>query len=454
MVFTSTGRTMAHTVFTDTVFVNGVETRFDVPSMVANDRTLMPIRMLAFAIGVDDDGIEWDPSGIVDIWRRTPPSVSNNENQENNAPGTIDQGAPNQSNEPSTPNIPPVANNTNPNAGANILDIAQGNQGAAAGPLAIISAVPSRINHDVGQTVNIVVETSRAVDRVRLTNDRGDVLTEQTAFRDTQQSRTFEISFTPDTRGEIALRVQAGNSAGYLESHTSLSVNVAQGAGRSEMSVFNARLSTTNMNVRNQSRNVLGTVRTDGEEAVRIEILNSSGRRLTTVNRHDRTFGTQRIWEFNFEVETNAPNGANTFIIVAFDRNNNEERMEFTINVTGGASSSDNNNNNNSNERIVSAQLEGASNTVFTGDMRWLTVVTGNDVTEVELRSDGNRQAGTTFGFSTNSGSGLSNNRREFRFSFNADVSGASNYWIHVRQGNEWHSARLTDFISNFNVVD
>lgn len=49
--------TVVHTIGTSTITVNGVTTEFDAVSTVISDRTLLPVRMLAEAIGAD---IQWE----------------------------------------------------------------------------------------------------------------------------------------------------------------------------------------------------------------------------------------------------------------------------------------------------------------------------------------------------------------------------------------------------------
>jgi len=50
---------VTHVIGTNEITVNGETTTFDVASMVVESRTLVPVRMLAEAIGAD---VEWEPS--------------------------------------------------------------------------------------------------------------------------------------------------------------------------------------------------------------------------------------------------------------------------------------------------------------------------------------------------------------------------------------------------------
>jgi hypothetical protein len=405
---------MAHTVFTDTVFINGEETRFDVPSMVANDRTLMPIRMLAFAIGIEDDGIDWDPSGIVDLWRRPSGSTANN-NQNQTAENPFANVGTGQTGE--TP-------------------------GAAAGNPAIISASVGRINHDQGTPILILVETNRAADRVRVTDFDGAVLSELTEFEEDFQGRYFRISVTPEEAGEITLRVQAGNANGYSIGASNIMVNVIPETPPHTIVISNLRLARTRVDFRDTGADrdlIEGTVRTS-TDVIRITIVDSDGRQQERVNRPLDTFTAFLTWDFGFTADNR--NGEHTYTIVAVDRDGNEEELDFNITVVGGQNvGNQNNNNQNNDNRIISVNIEGG-NRLSLWQSHSITIITNDAISEVEINSHQNRNNGQQMGGTTSSWNAPSN-RLEWSFSFSAEESNANNYWIHVRDGNTWHSRQL-----------
>ncbi|MDD3899349.1 MAG: copper amine oxidase N-terminal domain-containing protein, partial [Syntrophomonadaceae bacterium] len=63
-VITAAGGNVANTgVFTigsATYTINGVEKTMDVAPYISNSRTYMPIRYVAYALGIDDNNILWD----------------------------------------------------------------------------------------------------------------------------------------------------------------------------------------------------------------------------------------------------------------------------------------------------------------------------------------------------------------------------------------------------------
>ena len=74
LTFTRDGVTIAHTMRSDIVYVNGEPVKFDTKSINKNNRTLMPVRMLAESIGAD---VEWDDTNrCVNITTTTPEVMS------------------------------------------------------------------------------------------------------------------------------------------------------------------------------------------------------------------------------------------------------------------------------------------------------------------------------------------------------------------------------------------
>lgn len=86
LTFTRDAVTIAHTMRSDIVYVNGNPVRFDTKSINKNNRTLMPVRMLAESIGAD---VKWDDTKrSVYITTSTPKVTSANASQTVVASGT------------------------------------------------------------------------------------------------------------------------------------------------------------------------------------------------------------------------------------------------------------------------------------------------------------------------------------------------------------------------------
>ncbi|MCL2564349.1 MAG: copper amine oxidase N-terminal domain-containing protein [Defluviitaleaceae bacterium] len=415
MTFTGHGRTIIHTVFSDTLFINGEPMIFDdMTSIVANDRTLMPLRMIAYAIGA---AVDWDPSGIVDIWTGGDSgNLGGSQQNQNNEQGQGNQTTP-----------PP-----------------------AGGEARVIEAAVARLNHEFGEPILVRVETTRATERVRITDfSEENVLAESSEFTEDFQGRYFNIYVTPEESGEITLRVQAGNASGFAMSAANIRVNVAPEVGASNIQIFNLSTSRTNFNLQtNNNRRVEGTIRTS-QDVVRIEAQNAAGRHLDRVTRYETSFANFLTWEFEFEVDNT--NGTRNYYIVAFDANGNYERRAVSVTVTGGvAGSGSGGTTTTQTGRIASVTFQGSGNTVIhqNNSQYRFTVTTDNTVNGVEVRGRDNRWLGSV------NFHNVSGNQRVFDVPFSAYEIDPTEYWIYVRHGenDNWYGRRVRDFISGFTV--
>jgi len=417
MAFTGQGRTITHTVFSDTLFINGEPMVFDdMTSIIANDRTLMPLRMLAYAIGA---AVDWDPSGIVDIWTDTPGGF----------PGT----QPPPGNQP-PPQTPP----------------------AAGGEARVIAAAAGRLNHNYGEPILIRVETTRGADRVRITDFGGqNTLAESTDFTEDFQGRYFDIYVTPTEAGEITLRVQAGNASGFGMSATNVTINIIPEVPPHTITISNLSLAQNGRvdfgHTARERRMVIGTVRTS-TDVVRVDIEDSGGRRVDRITRPEGTTAAHLRWEFEFSPDD--INGTRNYYIVAFDRDDNYERLQFSITVVGGRGAGGTTTTTTAGNRIVSVSLEGGGNRIDYWGRPTFIVTTNDTVTGIEVRGSGGRNNnGSWLGSVHNHTTSGAN--RVWHVSFNADERSAGDYWIYVEHGySEWYGRQVSNFISGFTVQD
>ena len=406
MVFTAPGRTMIHTVHTNIITVNGQDMSFPEPgmsSMIANDRTLMPIRMLAEAIGHD---VDWDASTrTVDIW-----TVSSQEQNNQQQPPA------NQGTTPTTANI------------------------------SVFSTTVGKLDHEYGEPIIIHVATNNAADRVRVVDSDNNEVALVDEFTYDSQGRYFVINIVPTEQGQVTLQVFAGNAAGFVFTPQTLTVNVAGAPPEPEPSISNIRLSGTGSD-RNRfetSATVAGTFRTS-HDVVRIRIEDSAGRQVDQTNRYASSGRTFLTWEFDFVAPNR--NGTYTYYIVVFDSDGDYESVTFEIVVGTGTDTTTNQQTagqsiNVSLNEVINLTVynrDGSNTDVRTGDRVRVTVVTNLDVYEVDIfHSSTSRIAGTrTF---TTSGS-----QRTFQFEFIPEFND-SNYYIRIIDNWGSDEARLTGF--------
>jgi len=405
MVFTAPGRTMIHTVHTDSITVNGTPVTFPgMPSMIMNDRTLMPVRMLAEAIG---HTVEWDPSGIVDIW--------SNATQQ-----------------------PPTNQGTN--------------QGTATGNITIISATAASLTSDYGQPVLIRVSTNNAADRIRITDSSGDnELATSNEFTEDTQGRHFEVYVTPEDSGEITLRVFAGNASGFTTTPQNVMLNIVPAH---TITITNLRLSGTgtDRNRFNTNSDVAGTFRTS-TDVVRVRIEDSSGRAVDTINRYANAFSNFRSWELEFRSPNT--NGTFTYYIVAFDRDDNYYSLPFEIIVGSGTTSNQTTTTAGhtinvstpgvSSVVVYNLDRDNAHNNVRVSDRVRFTITTDNTIDEIEILHDNMISVHRTHNFTT------SGSQRIWQFEFIPNYSG-SNYYLRVVIDESWDHQIDTRRLSGFNV--
>jgi len=409
MVFTAPGRTVIHTVHTNVITVNGQALPFTEPGMssiIANDRTLMPIRMLAEAIGHE---VDWEPmTRTVDIW-------------------TV-QASPAQTQPPSGQATAPPAD--------------------ASGNITVFSATVGKLDHEYGEPIIIHVATNNAADRVRVVGSGNNELALVNEFTYDSQGRYFVINIYPTEHGAVTLQVFAGNAAGFVFTPQTFTVNVAAAPPPPAEAITNIILSGTGAgrNRFNTNATVGGTFRTD-HDIVRIRIEDDAGRQLDQTNRYISYTRTFRTWEFDF----NSPNrnGTYTFYIVALDRNNDYVRVPFEVIVGTGTGTGTANDQPDGHRISVNLRdvydvfiynRDGSNSDVRTGDRVRLYVVTNLEVDEVDISHPENPWiAGTST--STTSGS-----RRTFQLEFVAEHDDA-NYSLRVFDS--WRSSsdiRLNGF--------
>ena len=410
MVFTAPGRTMIHTVHTNIITVNGQAIPFPEPGMssiIADDRTLMPIRMLAEAIGHD---VYWDgTTRTVDIWT--------------DAPGQNATQPPGQTTAP-----PSTATTTD---------------------ITVFSATVGALDHEYGEPIIIHVATNNAADRVRVTGATNNELALVEEFTYDSQGRYFVINITPTEHGEVTLQVFAGNAAGFVFTPQTLRVNVAAAPPPPPEVITNVVLSGTGAE-RNRfevSGIVGGTFRTD-HDIVRVRIEDDAGRQVDQSNRYLSYTRTFRTWEFEFTAPNR--NGTFTYYVVALDSNNDYERLPFEIVVGTGTGTGTGTTTDQPAGHSISVNLsdvynviinnrDGANNDVRTGDRVRLYVITNLDVTEVDISHPENPWIYGTRNFTT------SGSRRTFQLEFVAEHDG-SNYILKIFDSWGQSETRLNGF--------
>ena len=337
MVFTGNGRTIIHTIYDNKIYVNGTAVEFDFSSVIVNDRTLMPIRMLAEAIGC---AVEWDTHGsdiVVDIWTDT---------TDYSAPPAQNQDDPN----PSTPSVPEPAKIP-----------------ASTDSITIYAVAQDRTIIEAGQTLRISVDTNKMATMVKVTDFDGNLLREVTDYEENDQGRVFNISITPEELGEVSLKIYAGNDGNY--SLASKNITVIVNGVVKNIFIESIKLSSKSVEpgrdidlVFYTSKNVKRVIISDDQGVVK---------RLS--NRSDVT-SNYYIWKTFLYAENKV--GEYTYTITAYDEDDVSESADFILSVKAASAS------NSANTIIQKVDYEKAD----AGARCYITVTTNNTVDELKMR--------------------------------------------------------------------
>ncbi|MCL2592999.1 MAG: copper amine oxidase N-terminal domain-containing protein [Defluviitaleaceae bacterium] len=349
MVFTNDYITMRHTTFSDAIEVNGTTIVYDTPpyvftSTIVDGRTLMPIRMLADALGAE---VEWDAPN-----RRVLITTTNNI-------------------EPHPmPTVPPINTSTRPS----ILEI----------------DIPNRsIEQDEGVVIN--VQASLGTTRVRITTSNGrTVLAESSEFTETSQARIFEVRFEATTLGENTVRISVGTDTGFDMTTRTATFTVIE-SQRTRIINVNPANPRGRVNVP-----ITIIVRTSAD-VTRLEILNQSGSVIRSATVPMANAPQHRQWEIE-NITIGSP-GTHTLTVRAVGANNVAATQEIQVTIEGRPRES-------INTLAEFANNDGLGAQTLSIFERFITTITTNQYTEYIYVEDGLGNEIGTFRDFTDTGNG------------------------------------------------
>ncbi|MDL2248224.1 copper amine oxidase N-terminal domain-containing protein [Tyzzerella sp. OttesenSCG-928-J15] len=384
MVFSGNGRTMIHTVYDNKIYVNGTAVEFDYTSVIVNSRTLMPIRMLAEAIGCV---VEWDATGIVDIW-----------SDASNATGSVSQPTNNNQNQQNSND----SNNQNSNQTAVV---------------SIYSVTQSKQNIEMDQSLRISVDTNKAADCVKVTDFDGNILEEETEYEEDSQGRYFMVEVYPTEVGESTLKIYAGNDGVYSPASKSISINVIE--NKKNIIIEDIRLSSKNIYTRDYVDMTLITTK----NVKKLEVIDDGGHVIKTVKNRAGSNADYYEWEFWFSADDKT--GDFTYSIKAYDDDGNSEKENFTFTVKSkdGSSSS-----NSTSPEIIKADAD--DNVNFANENCWFEVKTNLKVERIEVRDDRDNLKGSSTRYTTDG------SYRIWEFSAGLDYSGSYRVYAYDNSSN------------------
>lgn len=378
MTLTKGTRTVVHQLRSNVVTINGEAVVFDTPSAVLKDRTMMPVRMLAEALGCN---VDWDNATRSVIIKTEAPEViqasfnSNvivsgseailtvNTNTMSEKVKAVDVATQNIIAESFNYTTNPDGTRTfaikwSPTTQASVYKPIEVYAGDSAS-YSTTGTVTTGLNITVDNTpkiatvkadktsvkkndyVTVTVRTNKAADRIKIVNDFKSGADEYSTFTESNsgEQREFTGKVRMTVKGECTLQVYAGNADGYDTSYQTLAIDVDRKANNDDDDDDDDdSLRIISVDVLNDS------VAVDEEATVNIEtstditrvvIYNESDREVAKKNFHTSKTSGHLVWKMTFDV---TKSGRNKYTVYAYDDDDDYDSQTF--NITGETYSS------------------------------------------------------------------------------------------------------------------
>lgn len=390
LTFTRDGITIAHTMRSKIVYVNGQSVDFDTPSINKNNRTLMPIRMLAESIGAT---VEWN-NDTRSVHITTAGSVSDN---------TATAAAP------------------------KVTSLALSSSSVESGAKVVISAV-----------------ASADTDRVSFRNDAtGEVFEEVSEYSvNSDNTRTFESAykFVNDTSGDQAVIVKAlpaktggefvtdGDSTKstpiIIKPASSSSSNDSDDDNSSVGSVDNSsdHIEKVTLSSKSVAKNkyVTFTVRTDTEIS-KIKVTNSFGTDDVIVSDYEKDEDNDTR-EFTAKLKM-TKTGTQTVKLYAYVKGDGYEDDYASVNIKVTSDDDDDDTSSTDEPEIIDLDL--TNDTVYKDMDAHLNITTNSAVKKIYIKDDSDSTVTSTAFYSSKS-----NGKIYWNIDFTVSQTGKKTYTV------------------------
>lgn len=364
-------RVSVHKMRSNVITVNGVAKTFDTPSINVKDRTLMPVLMLSEAIG---NNVTWDNAtrtvniiatgayitaaspnkDTVESGERIILTVAASSGTERVKIMDINDGTlisenttyttnPDGTKTFSIPFTPSVTKNTykslkivggtlstyNENADAYKIvpiTIVANTQGK------ILEVKPNKTEIGRGDEIKLTIKADSSTQKIKIVDETNSSFKEVVNYKIENNLNVFETNMSFNSRGEVVLKLFAGNSNGYGTSYETVKINIG-GAGSTNTAKKNAKLTFHDLFIVN-NRNYVGE-KTElkisaSSDIVRIEVFDEEDRSV------DRVFAPVAKDEQNNDYTWSllapiAKEGRNQFKIVGYNSNNETVKENLSI---------------------------------------------------------------------------------------------------------------------------
>lgn len=363
-------RTVVHTMRSRVITVNGTALTFDTPSAVVQNRMMMPVRMLSEALG---NVVNWDnntrtvnivvdqPKVIsvypdktfVNSGEKVTISVTANSTtdrvkiidiiENNNLVLELNTYTTNPNGTrmfsiPWTPNVTKSTFKTLKVVPGNLNSYNESYDAYKVCAINVNSEIKSKIislksnktSVGRGDEIKLTIETNSNTERVKVEEKDKNHITEITQYtlKDNTSSsiRVFETTLKMQDRGDIELRVYAGNPLnGYETTYETLKIHVGSASSSSSsLTIKDVYVLDDEVYIDENAKVIVKT----STDIKKLEILDVDDRIVSETRYASIKNSNEYIWELDVNIRDS---GRNRFYIIAYNENN--ERVKDSINI-------------------------------------------------------------------------------------------------------------------------
>lgn len=369
MTLTKGSRIVVHQMRSNIITVNGEAVVFDTPSTVLQNRTMMPVRMLAEALGSQ---VDWDSSTRSVIVRTDEASVTQayfNSNLITSGSDAILTVNTNTSAEKvkvvDTATQTVIAESFNyttnsdgtktfaitwtPTTETSVYktvqifagDSASYNESASVtvginitvdNLPRIYTAKADDTSVDKNDYVTLTVRTNTAADRIKVVNDFKAGMDEFSTFTEVGDQKEFTGKVRMTVKGECTLQVYAGNADGYSSDYQTINIDVDTKSSRDddddddddELEIIDIDIANDTVAVDEEATVVITTT----TDITKVIIYNSNDKQLAKSNFYTSKSNGVLTWNLSFDV---TGSGRNKYTVYAYDDNDDYDTQSFSI---------------------------------------------------------------------------------------------------------------------------
>ncbi len=365
-------RTVVHTLRSNVITVNGEATTFDTPSAVLQSRTMMPVRMLAQALGANVDWDNASRSVLITTQATSVLSAVSSQNVVKNGEtvsvtviasasaekvklvdsatnSIVSESVVYTQNADSTRTfslqyVPSVSVSEIKTLKACAGNAVEYNEDDASSKNCMITVTldnqPKIIKIDADDRsvakndyVELSIFTNTAADRIKILNNFKSTGTELTTYNLSGDDRVFQTKIKMTEKGECDLYVYVGNSDGYEANYETITIDVG-GSGSTSKSNDDDELEIKDIDYDSDiavGEDATVTITTT-YDITKVEIYDDDDDRVVKKNfpTSSSVKDNEKTWRIEFEVESS---GRTKYEVRAY--NDDEDSTSESFNLTG-----------------------------------------------------------------------------------------------------------------------